>query len=106
VHLPHILLDRGIYYDTDRLDKYWAGFTNTPKKTKDNTYTIIDPDRIMSKFVQLDKIVYLTPQIRPDSVRWFLTTDILYGIFCPKNTHTGYHCFPQLRNTRFFGVHY
>ncbi|KAI1129799.1 heterokaryon incompatibility protein-domain-containing protein [Nemania abortiva] len=67
---PQIFLDRDIHFRTDRLGKYWAGCTNKPDKAEEHRFTIIDSDRIMSKFLLLDKIVFLSEEIRPGAVLW------------------------------------
>ncbi|KAI1876118.1 uncharacterized protein JN550_001614 [Neoarthrinium moseri] len=81
---PQIFVDSDTHHGKDRLDKYWAGLGNKPDETEDSTFTIIDPDRILGKFIRLDKIVFLGPQITPESNRWLLGCWGAIDHFVPK----------------------
>ncbi|KAK9774086.1 hypothetical protein SCAR479_09200 [Seiridium cardinale] len=69
---PPDIFDRDNIDGRKALDGYWAGITNTPDKTDNSVFTIIDHDKILGKFIQLDEIIFLSPPIRPDTSCWFL----------------------------------
>ncbi|KAI1323462.1 heterokaryon incompatibility protein-domain-containing protein [Xylariaceae sp. FL0255] len=71
---PQIFFDRDMHLSsTDRMGKYWAGYYNSFNRAAvEQHFTILGPDRIMSKFLLLDRIVFLSPVIRPNTTSWFM----------------------------------